>query len=114
MAKLARRNHSGDASLSKQPSVLVLLEIAASFIGLLITAALIRWSLWWPHDDNRQNLASFAAVLSGGFGIVLLAFSWRGVRRERRFVLAVLVAGAVLIGATAGFAILIHATKAAL
>lgn len=90
--------------------------VLAVTVGLAATAAvaaLVRWSIWWPHSDMRQlwaygatGLATFVAVVTLGMGAVRL-------RPTARWRLAVLVIIAVLAGATLGFFILEAETTSA-
>jgi hypothetical protein len=76
-------------------------------------AALVAWSLWWPHSDNRQNLATLAAVLLGILGLASFIAALRGASSRGRTELLVFTAMAALTGATAGFMILYLATASA-
>lgn len=89
-------------------------EAGAGFAAFFGAGALATWSFWWPHRDNRQNLATFAGALLACAGLAALVASLRAAGVERRPALAALMVLALLLGATAGFAILRAATQGAL
>jgi hypothetical protein len=89
-------------------------EVGVGFAASFGAAALVTWSFWWPHRDNRQNLSTFAAVLLACVGLAALGASLRTAGVERRRAVAALMALALLLGATAGYAILRAATQGSL
>ncbi len=83
----------------------LLVAVAGSSFGFV---ALARWSAWWPHSDNRQNVATVAMFLAGL--IAVGSATWALLRQRRPVVVAVLTL-AVLLGATVGFSVLANATR---
>ncbi len=77
-------------------------EVGIGFAAFFGVAALVTWSLWWPHRDNLQNLATFATALLAYAGLAALVASLRTTGPERRRTVAGLMALALLLGATAG------------
>ena len=73
-------------------------------------SALLRWSIWWPHADNRQRWATY--ILIAASLITLWTLTRSLVARPPRIKVAVLVAWAVAVavGATLGFGWLRSAT----
>jgi hypothetical protein len=96
------------------PSFSAIAAAAVGFLSVTAVAGLVRWSLWWPHDDMRQLWATFGAVVMAALGLAALAVALRSIAREWRPALMAFIAMAVLIGATAGFVILQSATERAL
>ena len=88
---------------------LALLAVAAASVFALM--ALIRWSNWWPHSDNRQNAAIVAMLLSVLIGLPSAVGSLSRIPKPA-IPIAILTVAALL-GASLGFSALAAATREA-
>lgn len=89
------------------------LAISCALACFAVVAAFVRWSVWWPHSDNRQNgvkLFGFVAVIVGAvtFGKAFAAAS-----SSRRVLMLLAAAVAVALGLFVGFALMVDATESA-
>lgn len=64
-------------------------------------AALSAWSAWWPHSDNRQNIATVFMFLTAMVGLPAAMVSL--FRTRHRALHVVVLCASVLLGASLGF-----------
>lgn len=86
------------------------LSVSSAIVTGAAAATLARWSIWWPHADNRQRWATYLLVAVSF--ITLWSLTRSLAAQAPRTKIAVIVAwiAAVAIGATLGFAWLRSAT----
>ncbi len=75
------------------------LGFAVAVIGVVALAAsvsLARWSAWWPHSDNRQNVAALAGMISAVVAVSGLVVAAACINTRQRLALVgfVILAGA--------------------
>lgn len=83
--------------------------VAAALVGLACiggVAALVRWSLWWPHSDIRQIWATGLGGMAGVVGLVTLAVAFSRLAGRDRRLLVVSAVVAAVIGLVGGFRVL--------
>lgn len=93
-----------------EPGVVTVL-CAVGLPALAAVIALVRWSAWWPHSDNRQALAMVAGAVAGLIAAGALSTAVAGVRARGRVVLLLLVSVAAAGGWVVGFDALREATQ---
>lgn len=84
--------------------------LGAGLIAIAALAALVRWSLWWPHSDMRQLWANAAIALAAVIGVTGILVGFRRLDPEHRRLGALLAVGAVVLGLLVGFPVMREAT----
>lgn len=86
---------------------IALLVVGACCAAGFVTLA--RWIAWWPHSDNRQNLAPLGIVV---FLIVGAPAAVAAIARTKKTTRALgLLLASLLFGFSLGFAVLADATR---
>lgn len=117
-----RRTYAGrvpdDHTLRAVPSPSTLtprpvLAFALASVGLVnaaVVVALLRWSAWWPHSDNRQNWANLVLGAAALAACVCLPWAALVSAPHRRTMLLVLTLTAAGLGWLLGFEYLADST----
>jgi FtsH-binding integral membrane protein len=90
------------------------LGFAVAVVGLVALAAsvsLARWIAWWPHSDNRQNVAALAGMVSALVALSGLVFAAVCINPRQRLALVALVFLAAVTGWWLGFEWLAASTR---
>lgn len=102
---IEQRRSTGDPPRTGRDPV----AVAAALVGLACigaVAALVRWSLWWPHSDIRRLWATGLGWTSGIVGVATLAIALSRLTGRGRRLLAASVVVVTVAGFVGGFRVL--------
>src|SRR5688572_10878282 len=84
---------------------------AVAVLGTGACAAAVRWSQWWPHADNRQNVMTLVMAVSGLIALVALLTACARLSARLQTVLLLVVVAAGALGWFVGFEVLTGSTE---